>query len=218
MECRFCLELGSFSDTENPLLAPCSCKGSGAYVHKMCLWTWRQTDVRSNQDIKCPVCLSNYDTTIVKIYKRELIPDYKTIPAIIFLLNPINTNSLITYLYLWLLILFPQKESYWVCHGNPCITYVETRVNYTIGCPMIAIHNFLLLIHCVSMMRLIKDIYDIKRYMWTAKMYFWVPLAHRWCLSTMETTPIMSGALHTLIIGSYYAIHTKTLRLMNSEF
>lgn len=55
--CRICLE-SDFS-SENPLIAPCKCKGSSKYVHRSCLDTWRSTK-RDTAWSKCTTCLHPY--------------------------------------------------------------------------------------------------------------------------------------------------------------
>lgn len=55
--CRFCLE--SKKTKENPLLAPCECKGSIEFVHLVCLNRWRFQNPERNKII-CLLCHTNY--------------------------------------------------------------------------------------------------------------------------------------------------------------
>ena len=56
--CRFCLE--DECDIYNPLLCPCQCKGSAAYVHKTCIRKWRRTTQNPHFLVKCQMCLTKY--------------------------------------------------------------------------------------------------------------------------------------------------------------
>ncbi|GAB5586558.1 hypothetical protein Unana1_01458 [Umbelopsis nana] len=62
--CRICLNSSDDDDKEdisadNPLIRPCLCKGSMAYVHLACLQRWRQE--RSENAFTCEVCHYKYD-------------------------------------------------------------------------------------------------------------------------------------------------------------
>jgi len=54
--CRICLE----DDLPNEMIAPCSCKGSSKWVHRICLDHWRATNPDSIAFSKCTECLTNY--------------------------------------------------------------------------------------------------------------------------------------------------------------
>jgi len=107
-ECRFCLLEGFIDDRVDPLVQPCKCSGSIAYVHKQCLIKWRRTDVRPNQDTNCPLCKSVYDSRIVPFYKMEAIPIYNNI-LMRFLLNPIYTLVAINYTYMMYFVAAPHN-------------------------------------------------------------------------------------------------------------
>jgi hypothetical protein len=55
--CRFCLMTYS-EDPSSPLIRPCLCTGTNAYIHVKCLQTWRQTSQQANNF--CNVCLYRY--------------------------------------------------------------------------------------------------------------------------------------------------------------
>jgi len=56
--CRICLD---HEDTpSNPLLRPCHCKGSMAYVHRNCLNEWRRQSIHPNSINQCDTCKFNY--------------------------------------------------------------------------------------------------------------------------------------------------------------
>lgn len=70
-QCRFCLE--SFEHARNPLIAPCNCKGSVQYVHKMCLRRWAVMDPDSNATY-CTLCGTAFRVMVLPIF--ESIPNY----------------------------------------------------------------------------------------------------------------------------------------------
>lgn len=68
--CRFCQS----SEPIGPLIRPCKCSGSQAYVHVDCLNQWRATSKTART--KCPVCRFKYITknkTYTALVSRSLI-------------------------------------------------------------------------------------------------------------------------------------------------
>lgn len=55
-ECRICFECD-----EETMISPCLCKGSGEWVHRHCLDTWRIKDSGFNTFHQCPTCKFNYE-------------------------------------------------------------------------------------------------------------------------------------------------------------
>jgi hypothetical protein len=56
--CRICLD---HEDTpSNPLLRPCRCRGSMAYVHRNCLNEWRRQSIHPNSIYQCDTCKFEY--------------------------------------------------------------------------------------------------------------------------------------------------------------
>ena len=55
--CRICFE--QEEDEDDPLIAPCKCKGASKYVHRSCLDKWRSTS-RDSAWSRCDVCLHPY--------------------------------------------------------------------------------------------------------------------------------------------------------------
>lgn len=51
--CRYCFD----DETENnPLIAPCKCKGSAKYIHEDCLNNWISQLIQGNMEKRCEVC------------------------------------------------------------------------------------------------------------------------------------------------------------------
>lgn len=61
-KCRFCYE------TDEPLISPCKCTGSVAYVHERCLLS----EIPQNPTMKCTICNSYYSSEIT----NEVIDKY----------------------------------------------------------------------------------------------------------------------------------------------
>lgn len=57
-QCRICL--GEDEDLSNPMLRPCLCSGSMAYVHLSCLNQWRLNGVNPKSVFECPQCRFSY--------------------------------------------------------------------------------------------------------------------------------------------------------------
>ncbi|KAL6122357.1 hypothetical protein NUSPORA_00598 [Nucleospora cyclopteri] len=62
IKCKICHELNS---EEDPLHAPCKCKGSMKYIHNSCLFEWISTEA----DPKCEIC--NYNYKFRKVFKED---------------------------------------------------------------------------------------------------------------------------------------------------
>lgn len=61
--CRFCFE--ETGDKLNPLLRPCKCKGSMAYVHKDCINRWRRLTTMPENMTNCQLCLTKFKLPIL---------------------------------------------------------------------------------------------------------------------------------------------------------
>ncbi|KAG2488585.1 hypothetical protein HYH03_012904 [Edaphochlamys debaryana] len=57
--CRICLDPGE-ATRDNPLISPCQCRGSTAFVHRQCLRTWRDSKQGSPAHYRCEICHFSY--------------------------------------------------------------------------------------------------------------------------------------------------------------
>ena len=87
--CRFCLEetADKDKDKDNPLIKPCKCKGSSAYVHKLCIKMWRRTTTEPLNVTNCQLCLAKFKLPYLR--PLESIPDDFVDESMIFLSSPI---------------------------------------------------------------------------------------------------------------------------------
>lgn len=65
--CRICLE----DDKATDLIAPCSCSGTSAYVHRECLDQWRTCDYRKDAFYACSECNTEYQFENANEEKRS---------------------------------------------------------------------------------------------------------------------------------------------------
>lgn len=75
--CRYCL------DTENPLLSPCRCTGTQAYIHRAC----QEQAYRATGAYTCPVCLQVFRN--VELDAQEYIAEDETEPSVCNILLPV---------------------------------------------------------------------------------------------------------------------------------
>lgn len=91
-QCRFCLD--EESTNENPLLLPCECKGSVAYVHKICLYRWRSLNPVKNGRV-CQLCKTDYNDYIFVMEITEIQGFQITILQYPFLLSFLLHGSIV---------------------------------------------------------------------------------------------------------------------------
>jgi len=59
--CRFCF------GTDQPLLSPCECRGSSAFVHERCLQTWMLHSTAEASRVRCDVCQTPYSPEVAQL-------------------------------------------------------------------------------------------------------------------------------------------------------
>tara|TARA_B100000035_G_scaffold178043_1_gene151804 strand:- start:6744 stop:7532 length:789 start_codon:yes stop_codon:yes gene_type:complete len=94
-ECRICFEIGTYDD---PLITPCKCKGTSAYIHKSCLSNWRNFNRGQEGWDTCMECRAKY--IISRKYPTETLiyNIYFNLPGIYFFESFV---ALIGALLLW---------------------------------------------------------------------------------------------------------------------
>ena len=102
--CRICLD---HEDTpSNPLLRPCHCKGSMAYVHRNCLNKWRRRSINPNSIYQCDTCKFEYR------FATAIRPDRFTIARV--LAWPISIHLLSVMGLFWLCFAGGFDSSFWL--------------------------------------------------------------------------------------------------------
>jgi len=103
--CRICYIQ---AEKNNPLVAPCVCKGSVQYIHKQCLYRWVRISTRND----CELCKTPFTMEMIKfeqIYRpNQYILQLSTRP---FLLLIELICFYILYLQFMQHIVFPVKEA-----------------------------------------------------------------------------------------------------------
>ena len=229
-ECRFCLLEGDQNDLNDPLIAPCNCRGSGAFVHKSCLRRWRQTDIRDDQDFRCPVCLGEYRADMVNIYVREHLPDLNGDHTLRFLNNPILVLVLLNYLFMFYSAIIPQPYTKYVYRTCPVFRFTnitsficDERVRIVYDSFYItfffkAIHTLLSAVYFSYYLAMVANVNDWWRYARHAGHEAWIPFFHVVLIRTMDDTHILGGAINHFILPQYFRGHLRILRRMNAEF
>ncbi len=92
----------------NPLLTPCSCKGSSKYVHRKCLEAYRR--VEPTKGLYCTVCKEKLATAAT--VKQEALPDLD------FLWDRILLHPYIAFVVLNYLTFFVGKETWFLQVSN----------------------------------------------------------------------------------------------------
>ena len=201
MECRFCLDEGTLTCKINPLLQPCLCKGTVAYVHKDCLSKWRITAIRPDQDILCPLCNSIYQLHIIGIFLREIVPEYKGISNM--LLYP--TAILICWNYMFF---FSSGLAY---------RYLDKFDTSNLAVFYTASHfllSFLYFgVYCMHASRVV----DKGRYLKTIRRYALLPVIHGALLGLMPRIHVFVGLPLHFVLPLYLIKHQETLRIMNAH-
>jgi len=235
-ECRFCLLEGFIDDRVDPLVQPCKCSGSIAYVHKQCLIKWRRTDVRPNQDTNCPLCKSVYDSRIVSFNKMEIIPTYNN-TLMRFLLNPIYTLVAINYTYMMYFVAAPRNiyvnnncalfkpifnvsdlDLSSVIQGNSSAICTRYFIVYDFTGPFQILHSVLTLFYMGVYFNLVGRLNNKLRYFYFASKYAWIPLLNLWTLVNMKESVFLVGLLNLLVLPLYLNKHIELLRTLNAEF
>jgi hypothetical protein len=74
--CRICL--GGANLPEHPLLQPCSCRGTSAWVHDACLAQWRRTSTKEEAAFQCGECQDFYHDALSITLLQERMDSQRT--------------------------------------------------------------------------------------------------------------------------------------------
>lgn len=80
--CRLCLSSCSTALSSNPLISPCECRGTSAYIHVHCLEKWQDLVFPPSRGLYCTVCKSKIRFTnwklTAKIYLGSKVVSFCT--------------------------------------------------------------------------------------------------------------------------------------------
>jgi hypothetical protein len=224
-ECRFCLSEG---EPDDPFLEPCACRGSAGFVHRSCLAKWRETDVRPDQDRKCPVCLTQYRSDVVKIYPRERVPDYRSTGYQRLLVHPVLLIVLTNYLFLIYvgfvsLIYHPTQIQQCHYYTNTsryhCVHRIEGGIDVDHYLSSFAhLQTVVTALYLSFYYSLLLEVRDPVRYLRHWIPFAWVPVGHLIIIELMPYTFVLGGICNHLILPQYLWHHATVLRRMNAEF
>ena len=81
-ECRICFDIETPDD---PFISPCHCKGTSKYVHKSCLYSWRNFNRDSIAWRQCMECGTEYTTRHkYPVENAKLFPIIKNASVVYF--------------------------------------------------------------------------------------------------------------------------------------
>lgn len=76
-QCRICFDTHEDATT-GPLFRPCSCRGSAAWVHLVCLDTWRKTSANPRSLYRCDTCHFEYEYGGTQLVLAALLRNQET--------------------------------------------------------------------------------------------------------------------------------------------
>lgn len=94
-ECRICFDVETDDD---PFISPCSCKGTSLYVHKSCLYNWRNFNIDLPAWNKCMECNTQY--LIYRKYPVETLI-FNVKPSQLYFYE--NIFALVMSFFIWFL-------------------------------------------------------------------------------------------------------------------
>ena len=204
-ECRFCLM--NEKSTSNPFISPCKCTGSGKYVHRLCLSKWRKTDLRLNQELTCPICLSNYDSMLVSQF--EIIPKYTSSRFISMLLNSHYCIIILNSCF----ILYNLHVNIQMADCDTCTDLVMHNFNK----PFIVSHYLFANIYFCTYLNYFLRVNNKLLYLSHGWPFIWIPILHCYLLSDLTQYYYIFSFIHHHLLPCYLLAHANTLRLVNDN-
>ena len=144
--CRICLQ-DEFTD--ELLISPCRCSGTSKYVHKLCLDTWRNTNIEADSFLKCMECNTYYqfehgiEELKLFFYDSPIINTITYLPSLMIALVLSIIELLITnYMLIDILNLGHNNEEDYHCYKM--IIYGRQGNNQTIErCSAITLKGYI---------------------------------------------------------------------------
>ena len=188
--CRFCLS----SNTSNPFLSPCKCKGSLEFVHLKCLNHWRRMDFERNGRF-CSLCQSNYLFTQLTCY--ETIPETNTITLYI-----LSYPGIVSLVYHYISIFLMTTKL------NQDTLLMET---------LYVLSQYF--IHIFYMILFVKEwnVQNKKMYLYELKT-IWTPVLlglHYFLFAQLENGFYIVSPVLSFYLGLYWNQHIKRLQTIN---
>jgi E3 ubiquitin-protein ligase DOA10 len=188
--CRFCLDSGKTE--KNPLISPCSCKGSVEFIHLICLNKWRTQNPERNRET-CNLCSGTY--RIPSFYDIEKMPGGS---ITCYLLDSSFVVSIIMN-YIGIIFYLASSNIVAIKEGICFIQLIH--------------HGFQL--YFMYILFNVRKREEYFQYWINEKRYLLVPL-HGVILSiTVYQNPILGLVTSSLITNVYWMNHIEVLHLMN---
>lgn len=189
--CRICYE--SNNGKKNPLIKPCACRGSLAFIHLRCLQHWQHLDFERNGRA-CELCLAIYED-IGNPY-MECIPT-QTGYVVFFLRFPFIAGIFVHYVWLLHLSLAPGPH------------YNSLYVNYQLVFQLVYAALFALQFQVKH-----RSLYQKE---WAHPGNLLLFLLHGFSLLYLFVESYAGGFMLNLLLGIYWDRHCRILRQMNER-
>ncbi|OZJ04802.1 hypothetical protein BZG36_01857 [Bifiguratus adelaidae] len=131
---------------QNPLIHPCHCKGSMAWVHLNCLNRWRQESPRQESYIQCDTCGYRYNIArpkYVRVLANPVFVRLVTLFIVVFAI--ILTAYLVKVIDVVILHHSPLEDPDWYEVHGPTIWWMD-RFYFAVGLLCISLMGFVYLV------------------------------------------------------------------------
>lgn len=199
--CRFCLSENN--DKVDPLIQPCACIGSVAFVHTNCLSIWRRaTTVDANKYI-CQLCNTHY--ILIRKWPEEMLPP----PSCFwdaFLSNSIVMIGLAYYTHLL------------ACTHIIRVYAFESKIipqYFLIFNSILAVQTFFYFMYYATLFIRIQNVHLYLKYGFFDIAGFFTACSI--CLILAQYTIFPTGGVYIYLLKSYRDVHIRILNTINRK-
>lgn len=199
--CRFCLSENN--DKVDPLIQPCACIGSVAFVHTNCLSIWRRaTTVDANKYI-CQLCNTHY--ILIRKWPEETLPSPNCFWDV-FLSNSIAMIGLAYYIYLF------------ACTHIVRFYTVESKIvhqNLLIFNSILAVQTFFYFMYYATLFIRIQNMSLYLKYGFFDITRFFI--MYVFLITLTQYTIIPTGGMYIYLLKAYRDVHIRILNTINRK-
>jgi len=191
--CKICLDT-----SDEVLLTPCKCKGTSAYVHSTCLYSWYSLE--PTKGLVCSVCL--HPLALLYKYKIETIPQF-TNKELLYIYKPYMNVMIshIVFVYTYNILSSNGDSSYKTFQKLYCEYQALLHILYILLLyRKIIVHNKLLY---------------IKKWLVLPRISFLI--VHIFLLMLVPYLYIFAGIIENFFMFLYISEHTRIIEEINSE-
>lgn len=192
-QCRFCLE----EDLQKNLISPCTCIGSGRYIHAKCAYNWYKHN--PSKGLSCPVCQVQLATRFSHALEKHALKG----------------------LHYWRWIEHPAiliNVFHWIFYCASVIIDINSRKDMPNTSQLYLYFQLAYHIYMARMFYLCISAVQNRRIYWV----YWykssriaIPLAHIFFLTAIPYQKILAGLSADICLLYYVMEHTEILEVMN---